>query len=262
MIASSAPNGSSSSSTGLSASSVRRNATRWRIPPDSFAGRSCSAPARPSRANSGAARRRASRRGTPGVLERERRVVECGPPRQAGSRAAASARSARAVAQPRPRLATDRDRARVGLVEPGDEREQRRLAGAAAADDPDAPVRPAPADRPRRARACRRARGRRPRAATPTRPPSAATSLRSMTATSAPFAGMTRIRFDGYTLGSALSAPHVGAPRYVLSQRYPLARIRCGATSRTGATGLEPATSGVTGRRSNQLNYAPGDARL
>src|SRR3954453_22957724 len=28
----------------------------------------------------------------------------------------------------------------------------------------------------------------------------------------------------------------------------------------TGATGLEPATSGVTGRRSNQLNYAPGCA--
>ena len=29
----------------------------------------------------------------------------------------------------------------------------------------------------------------------------------------------------------------------------------------TGATGLEPATSGVTGRRSNQLNYAPGGKR-
>ena len=34
------------------------------------------------------------------------------------------------------------------------------------------------------------------------------------------------------------------------------------AVSRTGATGLEPATSGVTGRRSNQLNYAPrGDGQ-
>ena len=29
----------------------------------------------------------------------------------------------------------------------------------------------------------------------------------------------------------------------------------------TGATGLEPATSGVTGRRSNQLSYAPRASR-
>ena len=32
----------------------------------------------------------------------------------------------------------------------------------------------------------------------------------------------------------------------------------CRAYGVTGATGLEPATSGVTGRRCNQLNYAPG----
>ena len=48
---------------------------------------------------------------------------------------------------------------------------------------------------------------------------------------------------------------------------FRLASLRHGAHSNlgrsaqnedgAGATGLEPATSGVTGRRSNQLNYAP-----
>jgi hypothetical protein len=37
-------------------------------------------------------------------------------------------------------------------------------------------------------------------------------------------------------------------------QRNPAA---AGLPSGTGATGLEPATSGVTGRRSNRLSYAP-----
>ena len=35
-------------------------------------------------------------------------------------------------------------------------------------------------------------------------------------------------------------------------------RVDHHGTPSAGATGLEPATSGVTGRRSNQLSYAPG----
>jgi hypothetical protein len=42
VIESSAPNGSSSSSTSLSATSVRRKLTRCRMPPDSCAGRTSS----------------------------------------------------------------------------------------------------------------------------------------------------------------------------------------------------------------------------
>jgi hypothetical protein len=40
-------------------------------------------------------------------------------------------------------------------------------------------------------------------------------------------------------------------------EREWLVAAKRSAVSKAGATGLEPATSGVTGRRSNQLNYAP-----
>src|SRR5689334_20690409 len=65
VIASSEANGSSSASTGLPANSVRRNATRWRIPPDSSAGRDRSNPVRPKRSSHGWAAARAWSRRIP-----------------------------------------------------------------------------------------------------------------------------------------------------------------------------------------------------
>ena len=58
--ASSAPNGSSRHSTGRPASSVRRNATRWRIPPESSAGRARSKPSSPNAAKCSCAAARAA----------------------------------------------------------------------------------------------------------------------------------------------------------------------------------------------------------
>ena len=60
VIESSAPKGSSRRRAGRPASSVRKKATRWRMPPESAAGRDCSNSCRPKRAKSGSARRRAS----------------------------------------------------------------------------------------------------------------------------------------------------------------------------------------------------------
>ncbi len=82
VIASSAPNGSSRHSSGLPDSSVRRNATRWRMPPESSCGRACWKPSRPSSANSAFARRAGLGARAAGDAQRERRVVERAQPRQ------------------------------------------------------------------------------------------------------------------------------------------------------------------------------------
>src|SRR5579859_7077158 len=53
--------------------------------------------------------------------------------------------------------------------------------------------------------------------------------FRQSIATCAPFAGMTRIRFDGYAQGSALSAPHKGLPGVDDYELYPLLRLGPGS---------------------------------
>jgi hypothetical protein len=54
------------------------------------------------------------------------------------------------------------------------------------------------------------------------------------------------------------AAAHVGrGSKRVLASHHGRAKRGRTCEERAGATGLEPATSGVTGRRSNQLNYAP-----
>ena len=53
---------------------------------------------------------------------------------------------------------------------------------------------------------------------------------------------------------SSHSGGHTPRMLYVYIQK---PRPLDGASNLAGATGIEPATSGVTGRRSNRLNYAP-----
>ena len=130
VIESSEANGSSSSRTGLPASSVRANATRWRIPPDSSygpragelrRGRSARTAAAPARRASGAPRAAAARA----------RARRCRAPSAtaAAGRAAASGRSG-AAARAAATVPVDRDRARGRLLEAADQLEQRRLAAA------------------------------------------------------------------------------------------------------------------------------------
>jgi hypothetical protein len=69
---------------------------------------------------------------------------------------------------------------------------------------------------------------------------------------------------DGNRLFAGLSSPEhwaTNGPRNrQIKSEQTTQPFRLQAVRKTGATGLEPATSGVTGRRSNQLNYAPGNA--
>ena len=127
VMASSAAKGSSSSSTGRPASSVRRKATRWRMPPESAAGRARSNSASPKRSNSGAARSRASRAAARPGLERQRGVAQpVAPGQQQVALGHVGAGRAAARGGGRPGL----DRALVGLLEPGGELEQGGLAAA------------------------------------------------------------------------------------------------------------------------------------
>ena len=77
-----APKGSSSSIAGRPSRTVRRNAARWRMPPESCHGQAGSKPPRPKRSSSGRACARA--RGAPhaGELEPDRDVVDRAPPGQ------------------------------------------------------------------------------------------------------------------------------------------------------------------------------------
>src|SRR5439155_24860775 len=169
---------------------------------------------RPSEAELGEERRGPAARLSPpqpGVLERERGVVERRPPGEQAVRL----RHQRTAREPLRRGigAADRDSTQIGLGEAGDEREQRRLAGATPADDPHPrPGTDAEVEGVEHALAAERADD-------AVRDDGVAAAERrgirfdEQLRQAAPFAGMTRIRFDGYALGSALSAPRAGTPR-------------------------------------------------
>src|SRR3954471_18716562 len=66
-------------------------------------------------------------------------------------------------------------------------------------------------------------------------------------------------RLDGAIIATRIRAfptTAVGADRAI--RRSALGMPALQGIREAGATGLEPAASGVTGRRSNQLSYAPG----
>src|SRR5262249_4003236 len=130
-----------------------------------------------------------------------------------------------------------------GPGQPGPDREQRRLPGTAPPDDPNAsPRRDDHIEAVEDALAAERADEAVRNDADAAFAERRGIQFRYRLRQSAPFAGMTRIRFDGYALGSALSAPRVGAPRSAklssdLSRRAGAASSPLGNQSRNGSDG-------------------------
>ena len=116
------------------------NATRWRIPPLSAAGRARSKPSSPNAAKCACAAARAPPRDVARHPQRQRRVVE-------RATATAAARRAAASAPPAARRPTPAS----GAVQPAHQLEQRRLPAPARPDDRDELARAGRAGRRRRA---------------------------------------------------------------------------------------------------------------
>ena len=126
VIASREAKGSSRASTGLPATSVRRKATRCRMPPESSAGRDRSKRPRP------VPRRRPS---LAAVAQRQRRVVERRVPGQQGVALGHEGAAPKSV--PGATRAFDLQHARARLAQAADKLQQRRLAAARGADQAD-----------------------------------------------------------------------------------------------------------------------------
>ena len=134
VISSRAPNGSSSNSTSGSVTSERAIAARWRIPPDSCAGRARSNPARPTRSISAATL--VPRCPLAGDLQRQSHVALDGAPGQQGWILEGDAQPAGA-AQHRRCRAVDGDLAARRLLEVGEDAQHGRLAAARRAEQGD-----------------------------------------------------------------------------------------------------------------------------
>jgi hypothetical protein len=144
--ASSAPSGSSSSSSRGWCTSARASDTRWRCPPDRRAGQSPARSARPTCASTSRPRAR---------CDGGRPSVTLSITRFQGKQARVLEHDAGVGAQALQRLAVEGDAAGARLVEAGHQPQQRALAAAAAADDGDELARRRP---PAASRAAPRAR--------------------------------------------------------------------------------------------------------